>query len=258
MDSSLILILAGIFELLLILIFVASFLRVYRQFRFQRHEGRYILDAWEEALAVIMPARAARLIMLEPRLYFALICPIKKAAPACTEGCFYTRLDSHRLLVMVICGLCGLEILLVALLLPQEMQMWKLLHTGLGLWAILWLMGYYKAMRIYPHQVLERGIVFRLGVHVHQEINWKDICGISRVACSPPGYAPQPSRSEPEAMFLAAGDKCNVCVELAAKHDLPGFFRPIIGIQRFYLSLEKPDEFIEYALNQVPTAGIST
>lgn len=241
--GSCILLAAMLGEGLLTLLVVMAAVRTWREYRRQRREGRARLDAWEGALGTWFSPRIARLIMLEPRLYHALLSFRRRPGPDAPRH-FATGLNSFRPLLYTICGLCTVEILLVSLALPNDWLFWKLLHGVVSLWAVVWLLGYYRALQLYRHQVTGRGIILRLGVSINEEIGWTDIRQISRAACSAPGYGPRRGDREPDALFLAAGDKCNICMELARERVFTGWMRPIKGIRRLYLSLEKPEEFL--------------
>ncbi len=232
-------------ELMFIIICLTNITRIISRYRLLKKDGMETMDAWQEAMGIIFPPRLARLAMIEPRIYHALYLSYRSKQQTGDSLAFQTKLNNYGFLVKVIIGLCALEILLVSIMLPNRWMTWKILHLVLGLWAILWLWADFRAMGLYCHQVTDKGICFRIGLRYCQEIPWDSISSICRIGKSSPGFAPGVLKDQPGCLYLAAGEQCNIEIQLQHSESFQGMIKDIKDVKQLYLSLENPESFLE-------------
>ncbi len=242
-------------ESMFIIICLTNITRIIRRYRLLKKEGMETMDAWQEALEIIVPPRLARLAMIEPRIYHALYLSYRSKRQTDDSLEFQTKLNSYELLVKVFIGLCALEILLVSIMLPNRWMTWKILHLVLGLWAILWLWADYRAMRLYCHQVNDKSICFRIGLRYCQEIRWESIASITRAGKSSPGFAPGMLKDQPGCLYLVAGEQCNIEIQLQQPESFQGMIKDIKDVKQLYLSLENPESFLEVVSSRCQNRG---
>lgn len=240
----------ALLELIFIILGLVNIRRIVRRYRELKKGGRETMDAWQEALEIMVPPGVARLATIETRLYYALYLSYKGKPKTGEAVEFQTRLGNYELLVKAIIGLCVFEILLVSLMLPQRWMAWKIVHLVLGLWAVLWIWADYRAIRFYCHQVTKRGIRFRIGLRCCREIPWESIASINKTVKSSPGIGPQVFKEQPGSLYLGVGEPCNVEVELKKAEIFQGMINEIKDIRRLYLSVEKPDAFLSLAVGE--------
>ncbi len=79
----------------------------------------------------------------------------------------------------------AIEIPVVHLLMPWETI--RRVFLGLGLWGVIWMIGLLASLRIYPHEVGEKGLRVRYGFNLDVTLPWDVIAGSGRTAvlCHP-------------------------------------------------------------------------
>lgn len=232
-------------ELMFITLCLLNITRITRRYRNLKREGRGTLDAWQQALEIMLPPNLARLALIEPRLYQALYLSYTKKRDGGGNQEYATRLDSYVFLVKAIIVICFLEIAAVSILLPARWLVWKLIHLFLCLWAVLWLWADARAMGLYGHQINRGGIKFRVGLRCCQDIPWGNIARVSTSTKNSPGFGPGTVKSQPGCLYLAAGQNCNIEVELKTPQPFQGMVNDIKDVSRLYLSLESPETFLK-------------
>ncbi|HWP97742.1 MAG TPA: hypothetical protein VN426_12935 [Syntrophomonadaceae bacterium] len=235
----------AVLELTVITLCLMNITRITRRYRALKKDGWETMDAWQQALEIILPPNLARLSLIEPRLYYALYKSYKRKRDIRSTVEYATLLDSYIFFVKVIIVICALEILAVSTLLPQRWLIWKAVHMILGLWAILWLWADVRAMGLYGHQITGEGIQFRVGLRCCQQISWEYIANINRTGKVPPGFGPRMVKNQPGCLYLAAGQNCNIEIELKSPRSVQGMFNDMKDVTHLYLSLEKPEEFMK-------------
>lgn len=248
------LLLPAVLELLFIVICLINISKIVRRYRRLKSEGWEVLDAWQNALEIIVSPWIARMLILEPRLYHTLYLSLKGKAVANGEPGFGTCRDSYAFFVKVFIFLCLLEIIVVTILLPHRWMVWKMLHLLLGLWAIMFLWADYRAMDIYNHSLSLTGMNLRLGLRCNWQICWDDIARVQRISLTAPNGTMSPGmvKSHPGLFYLGLGSICNVELILKGPRCFQGMINEIPGVARIMLSLEKPDDFIDQILSIKP------
>lgn len=237
----------AILELIFITGCLMNIRKIVRRYRELKRAGKETVDAWQEALEVIITPQMARLVMIEPRLYHALYLSYRGKPNAGDALEFPARLNNYQFLLKAVIGLCFFEILLVSLMLPQQWMVWKIVHLILGLWAVLWLWADFRAMRLYCHEINDKGICFRIGLRYRGEAPWESIAFIGSIGKSAPGFSPQVLKQTPEILYLSVGEPCNVEVEFRTPQVFQGMIKEIKDVKRLYLSLENPESFLNAA-----------
>ncbi len=237
----------AVLELTFIVLCLMNLSKIIRRYQVLKKEGQHTMDAWQQALELIFPPRLARLALIEPRLYYALYLSFKRKRKRNDTLHFATRLENYEFLVKVIIVLCAIEVLGVSIMLPSRWMVWKLIHLILGLWAILWLWADFQAMLIYSHHITAAGIRFRMGLRCCQEIRWEYIAACRATSKVSPSFSPGPymPKDQPGHFYLAAGEKCNIEIELRYPQCFLGMFSDIKDVTHLYLSLESPNTFMD-------------
>ncbi|MGH3321430.1 MAG: hypothetical protein ACRDN9_14900 [Streptosporangiaceae bacterium] len=126
-----------------------------RRFRAGRAEGADLWMAAEQALAQLVPRRLARVLLIEPRLWW---CLARWVAGRHEGRRGYRYHECVRMTIWIGVGLVVIEgavaDAVVALILPGSPWPWVVL--GLHLYALVFLLGFYASLVTRPH-LLERG-----------------------------------------------------------------------------------------------------
>ena len=80
-------------------------------------------------------------------------------------------------IIVVFIFLSALEIPVVHLLIPWEPA--KLALLIVGVWGVLWMVGYLAGMRVFRHLIDEQGMRIRYGTHVDLRIPWDAVAGVT-------------------------------------------------------------------------------
>jgi hypothetical protein len=80
-------------------------------------------------------------------------------------------------IIVVIAFVSALEVIVVDLLLPWQTA--RLVLLVLGLWGLLWMVGFLAAMRVFRHLVADDGLRIRSGTSVDIFIAWERVQSIS-------------------------------------------------------------------------------
>lgn len=246
--KSLVWVLGGI-ELTALLLVLFQLSKVVQSYRNLKSEGFNGLDAFQGALEVVFPPVAAKLAVMELRLYYSLYQSFKTGAPVKEGEVFNSRLDTYGFFIKAISFVAVLETLIIEIALPERWWKWKLLFLGLNIWAFVWLFADYRAMKKYSHLLKPQGVLFQMGQRCCGEIPWEQIQTVKKCSKGVPVFKMGPviPKDEPGIFYLAAGENCNTVIDFKSEQTFRRSFRDFTGVTRVYLSLEQPDGFIRQA-----------
>lgn len=122
------------------------------------------IDGWvaaERRLARIMPRRAARFLLYEPRL---LVCLVRWIARRHPTGFAYNRQKKPLIIVFIsllVFESVGTHVVLLAIF---DSQWWIWVLLDLDLYGVLWAFGYYASMVVLPHRITDTELQLRYGL----------------------------------------------------------------------------------------------
>ncbi len=146
-----------IVEGLLTLVAAGQAIHAVRQYRSRRGEGMSGIDAFADALAVLLPHGLARLVALEVRMWACLgQWLLRRYRP--TDRDFSYR---KRSMLGAVLLTAPVEIFVIELLIPWSWLRWVLLV--LAIYAAIWLVGLYASMVVLPHRLEADGLRLHFG-----------------------------------------------------------------------------------------------
>jgi hypothetical protein len=228
-------------EVLLVIVGMGEVLLVARRYRRRRAEG---LDAWralEEGLALIMPRRVARVMVLEPRLWVcSLLWATRRIRPGEDDFSYHKR------------SLAGGLVAVVALTTPVELLIWEILVPWawlrivlliVGIYALIWVLGFYASLAVLPHRLEEDGLRLNYGAFAQGFIPYSEIEKIERITrkAPKPGDGLQ-THPEENALCLAMGGKTDLTLQLRTSKVIDGLFRTSEPATTIHLSADQPEK----------------
>ncbi|MGE5391197.1 MAG: hypothetical protein ACM3PE_09070 [Deltaproteobacteria bacterium] len=237
--------LPSLLELSLIILLIINIFSIFHNYRLLKKHGHPTVEAWQKALEAISSPRLARLVTLEPQLYYALYLSYRKRK--IKDSAFSSRQDSYVFLIKVLILLCLLEVIAVTVMLPQSWLTFKLVHMFLGLWAVLFIWSDYRAMTLYGHRVGLEGVRLRLGLRCSQQLGWDDIAAVRKITTPAPAgmMGPGVIKSQPGVFYMGLGENCNLEISLREPRNVRTMIQEAPAISRVLLSLEDPEAFLE-------------
>ena len=148
-------------EVLLLAAAAGEVVLVVRRYRRGRDAGLDLWAALEESFAVLLPRKAARIAVLEPRLWVCLLRWISRRTRTSDREFGYHERSQMRLILVMLSFTTPVELLVLELLAP-----WAWLRISLlvlGLYALLWMFGLYASLVTLPHRLEESGLWLRYG-----------------------------------------------------------------------------------------------
>jgi len=204
------------------------------------------------------PALARRLLRMEWNIWRSLALWVTRRRPGATPATVafpYSRDVTPLLLAFLFASL--LELPVFHLLLPWEAV--RLAALLIGLWGLLWMLGYIAAMRVFPHLLDDRGLRIRHGAAVDLVVPWEAIASVRTERDNVPRNDPLQFTAGPEGTIarVAILKQTRVTVELRAPlrlsyRDDP---REVVAVK---LAVDDPAGFARAArarLLPVPAAG---
>ena len=227
-------------EVLLVIVGIGEVLLVARHYRRGRTEG---LDAWralEEGLALIMPRRVARVMVLEPRLWVCLLqWASRRMRPGGDDFSYHKR------------SLASGLVAVVALTTPVELLIWEILVPWawlrivlliLGIYALVWVFGFYASLAFLPHRLEEGGLRLHYGAFAQGFIPYSEIEKTERntLKAPKPGDGLQ-THPEENALYLATGGKTDLTLQLRTPQIIDGLLRTSHPVTTIHLSADEPE-----------------
>lgn len=237
-----VLVLAGI-ETLIVLTGIGGIVLFARRYRRGRSSGLDLWAALEEGLAVLLPRRAARFVLHEPRLLGALFrWTFRRVTPADNEFGYHRRSIMREILPLVLVT-SPVELLVVHILAsalsPWGWVKWALL--ALGLYAIFWLLGFYASLVTLPHSLQEHGLRLRYGAFADGLIPYPKIASVERASRRAPrsgdGLQTSPQGGE---IYLSISGKTDLTLRLHTPQTVEGLFRTAGPAATIHLAADEP------------------
>ena len=247
-----VIVVAGI-EVLLTLIGARQMFVAMRRYRQGRGSG---LDAWsalEDGLAVVLPRKVARIVVLEPRLWVCLFRWVFRRTKL-REGEFgYHKRSTMDMLVLLVVLVGPVEALALHLLVPWAWLRWSLL--AVEVYGTFWILGFYASLSALPHRIEEAGVRLRYGAFARVFVPYTEIESVGRAVLRAPGGGDGlRAAPEEEAAYFAITGKTNLTLGLKAPQTIEGLFRSVGPVGRIHLWADEPKLFareLDLRLNRV-------
>ena len=229
----------------LVLLLLASILIVRIRRQLNRTKEVYS-DFWiglEDAVAQQIGPIAARLIVGEPRLWFAIFTWVSGRSRREVRGFHYAGLSNLGPVFAVVLGLIVVEGIGGGLL--ARLAPWPWLSPTLIVvlaYAAVWIIGLYASLRAFPHLVTERGVLVRYGVLGEAWIPWRELDQVVEERRPSPGGMDGLSTREGVATF-GVGGRTMLTIRRTSPGIVKGFLRETAAIQEIRIAVEDPDAF---------------
>jgi hypothetical protein len=219
-------------------------IRVVRRFRHQRAAGRGGVEAFEDALTMLMPHRLARLVALELRLWLCLgRWLFRRYRPDEREFSYRKRSIVAALVVLVVLT-APVEILILELLIPWAWLRWVLL--ALAIYGMIWVIGLYASLVVLPYRVADDGLWIRYGLLSEAFIPFPEVVDIQVASRKvPTGRDGLRVVEEERAAYLVVGGRTDVTLTLRR----PQPFRTALGrtapVDTLHIAVDEPQRLCE-------------
>lgn len=237
-----VIVVAGI-EALLVVAVVGEVMLVACRYRRGRSEGLDLWTALEDGLAVIMPGKLARIVMVEPRLFVCLArWALRRTRLTGGEFGYHMKSPLGYIVLMVLMT-APVEILIFEILIPWSWLRWALLF--LSVYAVFWMLGFHASLVALPHRLEGGGVRLRYGLFAEAFVPYAEISGVERAARA----APKPGdglRVAPDegAVYLAINGKTDLTVRLREPRPMRGLFEDTEPTDEIHLAADYPEGFL--------------
>lgn len=221
-----------VLECLVAVAAVAEIVIVVRAVRAGRAAGRTGWQAAEDGVAAVVGRRAARIILLEPKIFFALVRWIGRR-PDTAGG---VPFDYPRSMVMLWAILVGVvvelgvvEFLLVMLRAPAG---WTLASVIVHVYAVLWFVGMIAGFAVKPHVLTADKVIVRDGIFTEVSFRYAAVADAVAKVKRSEGFGGRTGLKVTDGIATMAYDDATVRID----------FRPDAAILRDGTRLETPYE----------------
>ena len=230
-------------ESLFAIIAISRVVAAVRTYRAGRGAGRDGWRAAEDALAQVVPRKAARALLIEPRLVACLVRWISGRHDGRSPDSFgYER--GLRSLLAVLCGLLVVEgvvvDVLVAAFVPSGPWIW--IAVGLHVYGLIWLTGFYASLVVRPHEFTPEGLRVRDGIFAELLVPYAAITAARPVHHTNFGRSGLKIAGS-GAGLLAIGD-ATVVLLLDPRVAIPVSTRPNISLTRLAITVDDASGFL--------------
>ena len=229
---------------------------IFRRYRRGRKEG---LDAWaalEDGLTLVLPRKAARLAVSEPRLFVSLFrWAFRRSRPADDEFGYHKRSALRAIMPLLVVS-APMELVVVHLLAqafsPWGWVRWALL--ALGVYSIFWLLGFYASLVTLPHRLEEAGLRLRYGAFAEGFVPYEEIEDVTRIDRKAPKRGDGLSHaSEEDALYLVVGVKTSITLRLRTPRSVRSFLKESAPARLVHLAADEPDRLARELRRRVET-----
>ncbi|MBE0448005.1 MAG: hypothetical protein IBX64_07915 [Actinobacteria bacterium] len=206
-------VLVSIIEIIVLAFVLIRVNKVRKAFYVLRADGAARLDALEQSLSTAIPAFAAKVLVMELRIYNTIFRFLARRKELQCEQ-FLTKRETTRILLLVIVFLSIIETAVIEIAIPSKYLFWKALLIILNLWAITYITGIYLSIARGGHVILDNGIKLQVGFGVKGFMPYDKISLIAKQKKGLPSFSIMPfmSKTEPGVLYATAGEDCNVTI----------------------------------------------
>lgn len=206
------------------------------------------------ALPVLLPRRAARVVVLEAQLWASLFLWLfRRRRPGAADFTYHKNSIFGVFLIAALFS-SPVEILLFEFLIPWAWLRWLLLAASV--YTVFWIIGYYASLAILPHRMEAEGIQLHAGALAAGFIPYTAIEQVAREQRKTPkksqGLSLSPDQS---AVYFGMDGATNVVLRLSTPQQLRGFLNPTPPVTSIYLAVDEPGRFVEQLRQHLDRAG---
>lgn len=111
---------------------------------------------------------------------------------------------------------------------------------AVSVWGLVWMLGYFASLRVYPHLVSETALTVRSGALIRIELQWDAVESVKRSQRDIEGRS---ARVEDETLLLPINGQANVLVTLRSERDLL-LSRRTVSARRVALWADDPKDLL--------------
>ncbi|MFH5232800.1 hypothetical protein [Antrihabitans spumae] len=217
-----------------------------RKFRRDRADGVGGWVAAERALSEVVPARVARWILLEVRLWMSLVWWIFRRESRRQRPKTFAYHAGRRPIIIALVAFIAFDVVVLHLVLMLIFgnRPWIWLLAAVDVYGVVWIIGIYASMVTIPHRILRDSIELNNGFRdqlvvpmtavkvVAQRV--KDDSGIKQMAIQRDGSA------------LFSSGPANVAIELDDSASVIRRGEPLAQVPKtLYVTVDTPEEFVQ-------------
>ncbi|HKD77462.1 MAG TPA: hypothetical protein VKB76_18290 [Ktedonobacterales bacterium] len=147
-----------------------------RRWRRATVAGSNIWLALEDALTLLVPRRVARLLAMEPRIWWCLWLWAFCRRQVRSSGYGYHKRSLLGIMLIAVLFSAPVEILLFEAIIPWHAVRFVLL--ALTIYSTFWFLGMYAAIVVLPHRLTPQGVQLRYGLFVDILIPYAHIVSV--------------------------------------------------------------------------------
>jgi len=217
------------------------------------HERRAAgADPWlaaEQALTVLLPPTAARLVVLEPLLWYCLVQWLLRRPPRGPRDFPYHRRSILGPLTLVVLLTTPVEVLLFELFIPWGWL--RILVAVVALYALLWVIALRASLSVLPHQVQAEGLRVRYGVLLEGSIPYRAITSITADRARSPLHEGVRVDEKLRRADIAVGGRTDVRLDLAEPVSLRTLRGARPGVTLIRLAADDPEGLVKAVKGEI-------
>lgn len=214
-----------------------------RRYRQDRAAGLDLEAALEEGLTAFLPRPAARLAALEPRVWVTLARWLARR-PVGPDTYPYAKRSVLGALLAVAVLSAPVEIFAFELLIPWPPV--RILFLIASLYSVVWLVGLFASMKMYPHRLAADGLRLYQGLLASATVPYTQIAAVEAVRRKSPGGKDGLQAVPAEhAAYLAVGGRSDVTLHLRTPTVIAGLLRPTIPVTTIHLAADDAPAFVQ-------------
>lgn len=228
-------------EVLLLATAAGEVFLVVCRYRRGRSAGLDFWAALEVGLAVLLPRKAARIAVLEPRLWVCLLRWLSRRTGPSDREFGYHKRSQMRLILVMLAFTTPVELLVLELLAP-----WAWLRISLlvlGLYALLWMFGLYASLVTLLHRLEEDELRLRYGALAEGFVPFSEIATVQLAQRRAPGPGDGlQADTEDGGIYLATGGRTDLTLMLHSPRTIQGLFRSTGPAPTIHLAADEPQK----------------
>jgi hypothetical protein len=234
-------------ESLLLLVGGWQVARAVRRYRQDRAAGLEVWAAVEEGMAVFVPRKVARLLVLEPQLWMCLLLWIFRRRRPTASDFSYHKNSIFGVMLIACFFSAPIEILLFELLIPWPWLRLMLLIASL--YTLFWVLGYYAALVVRPHRLEDERLRLRFGLFADERLPYVALDRLAREQRTVKKRQGLSLSADQTTAFLSMDGKTDVTLHLVTPQRLRGASSVPAPVTTFCVAVDDSKRFVE-ALRQ--------
>jgi hypothetical protein len=258
LDAQVALVMGFALEAAIAAIVVYNVTRAVRRFRRDRAAELDVERALEEGLEVFVPRRVARLVALEPRLWYYLARWLFRRRELREGEYGYNKRSMIGALVAIVVVSAPVELLLAELLIPWPVVKWVV--GSAAVYGALWLAGVVVSMRVLPHRLEGDGLRINYGLLASGFVAYEYIEAVEAGRFRLPGGASEglvvPKGGE--VAYVGAGGRADVMLRLREPVRLKRLVSDTGPVRTIYLAADDRAGLVEALRERSGSVGLAS